>query len=145
MNYFHNKNISLNAPSSSVFFPSESISFMYGDNALIRFSIFQDDSVTPFDLTGYTFKFGLDYTFLSGNTDLVIADNTQFIAGDWSDYSLANGRICCRVNFKTQALLDYLGESSQLSTIASLWAIGTPNILLAQFPCITKNRISVVA
>ena len=59
-------------------------SFYVGDNLLLQF-IIVDDNGNPVNLTGYTFKFGFDYSFLTGHTDLISSDNSQFnISGDWN-------------------------------------------------------------
>lgn len=140
MEHYHNKSFTIDADNSALVSPVTKPYLIYGDNALLRWTVQHNDK-TPFDLSGYAFRFGLDYTFLTNNTDLVTADSSKFIAGDWDEYNVATGKICCRVNFKTNALFTYLAEYNQKNTIASLWAIGTPNLLLVQFNCITSNLI----
>lgn len=92
--------------------------------------------------TGSTFFFGVSNVAGDADADLVSSDNDQFVAADWSDYDLAQGKICARVNFNTTALDTALGTSAEITTPrGELWMVppaGTATPLL-QFNFTIRN------
>jgi hypothetical protein len=99
-----------------------------GDQILLRWRIFKgaNDS-TPVDLSevdGFEFvatKIDVFGARTSGDVLLYSAD-TQFRPGDWTGWSLANGRISCRVNTNTTNLLAAIGTEDTLVIRGGLFA-----------------------
>jgi hypothetical protein len=99
-----------------------------GDQVLLRWRIFKgaNDS-TPVDLSevdGFEFvatKIDVFGARTSGDVLLYSAD-TQFRPGDWTGWSLANGRISCRVNTNTTNLLAAIGTEDTLVIRGGLFA-----------------------
>ncbi len=119
------------------------ISFYYPSNYVLDFIIIDDDG-NPIDLTGCTFIFGIDDVFTVGHGDLVRCDDSKFnISGDWSEVSLSGGKISCRVNCGTPALLAAIGADEYIDGYGCLWAVYSgSNYLLTQFSCLLRNPIS---
>ena len=116
--------------------------FFVESNALLRFEI-TDSNGDPVNLTGLTFLFGVNNSFVTGSQDLIRSDNSQFnISGDWTEANVTLGKICCRIDCTNEDILTLLGDNEALFARCSLWAIGTNNYLLAQFPCNIMNIIT---
>lgn len=114
-------------------------SFFYGDTVLARFH-------TGIDLTGYTFLFGIDYSYQTSHSDLVRCDNTKFNPADWTSWSLATGDICCLVDTKSASWITYVGTNPYTIAYMDLWALSAEApLLLVQQPIRIYNRISQVA
>jgi hypothetical protein len=99
-----------------------------GDQVLLRWRILQGTSLANVvdlsDVDGFEFvatKIDVFGARTSGDVLLYSAHN-QFVPADWSSWSLANGRICCRVNTNTTNLLAAIGTSDTLVIRAGLFA-----------------------
>ena len=116
--------------------------FFYKDQALLRFTI-TDSNGDPVVLTGGSFQFRIISSYSTQNL-LTNSDDSQFISGDWVDYSEAGGMICCRVDFNKAAILTYLAATRSKKAYCGLWAtLGGVKYLLAQFNCDLYNSISL--
>lgn len=108
-------------------------SFKYNDHLKIRF-IVQDSNSVVQDLTGYTFKLAVDYTYATSHTDLISC----------TDFDTTNadvGIIIANVNCKSASLLSYLGTSKSKAGYFNLWGYksGEVNQLLFQSACTLSN------
>ena len=134
----HKKTIYINAEKNWIASPrftklSFTPTFTYNDHYAIYFYI-RDNNNIAIDLTGYTFKFGLDYTFLTGHTDLVTSTNFDVT-------SASSGLVICYLNCRSTSLLTYLDDDKNKTGYAVLWAYygGQPNQLITQFACTLNN------
>jgi hypothetical protein len=116
--------------------------FYLYDNLLLRWHIV-DKNGTAIDLTGYSFYFGIDYVYTTGNADLIISDNTNFKSADWSEWDLSQGKMCCRVRMNSTALTTLLADDEKVDAYGVLWAYksGEINKLITHFPLTLKNSI----
>jgi hypothetical protein len=114
--------------------------FTSKSSSLIRWHVV-DSYNNAVDLSGCTFtlKIGSDIS-----TPIMTVPDSDFILADWFSGSLANGLICCRVNFNDSAITTYMGNTSTKYLYFSLWATsGGVNYLLAQSSSILRNSIKV--
>lgn len=114
--------------------------FVSKSSTLIRWHIV-DSSNNAVDLSGCTFtlKIGSDI-----NTSLVTVSDSDFVLSDWFSGSLANGLICCRVNFGDSAITTYVADIIAKNLYFSLWATsGGINYLLAQSSAVIRNTIKI--
>jgi len=150
MKTYNTKTIYINAESQlltdSQGFNPPTVEFHYNSCYSIRF-ILRDNNNIPIDLTGFTFKMGIDYSFIAGNIDLILSDNSQFnISGDWNETNTAEGKITCRTDLRQQRILDYILADPYKIAYVDLVAMkeGEPNYLLAQFKTNIKNVIYII-
>jgi len=149
MTDYHIKHFDVNASltklanytGSSVTSVYKTPNFYYKDQMLITWTI-KDLDGDPVVLTGATFTFRIISSYSTQNI-LVSSDNSQFISGDWSEWSLAGGKICCRVDLDQGAILTYLGSSAYDDCYCGLWAtVAGVQYLLCQFNAYIRNTIS---
>jgi len=124
------------------FKPRVNPSFYAGSNYSIIFYV-DDDFGVPVNLTGYTFRCGIDYSFQSGHVDIALSDDDQFNRLG-TTYSLVNGIINCRLACDSNTFKTYMDDNEQATGYVNLWAISPTNVkqLLTQFKCDLFNPVS---
>ena len=117
---------------------ANSVIFTNKDNTLLRWHIF-DNSGAVVDLSSGTFELIIGSSY---NDVILTIPNSGFVSADWASYSLANGRISCRVNFGDSAITNFMSDAISEPIYGSLWATITgKRYLLCQFEGVIKNTI----
>jgi len=96
--------------------------------------------------TGTTWYFGIDTSFASDHDDVVQVGDSDFVASDWNEADFNNGKVCCRVDLTSSALITALGSSSELTGYAGLWATapGEKPLCVCEWQITLKNLATYV-